>query len=93
MAKKTEERLFQMKLEKVAYSSVVGSSLAIHADGVGMVALLMISIPQPHLDYKTVSEAVARALTTHGTEHGRITLVLPSDFATVATATADKQGR
>lgn len=81
MAKKTEERLFQMKLEKVAYSSVVGSSLAIHADGVGMVALLMISIPQPHLDYKIVSEAVAKALTTHGTQQGHITLVLPSDFA------------
>lgn len=74
------ERLVQMKLSKVPYSSVVGSSLTITADGIGVVAMLMISVPQPHLGYKLISEAVAKALLTHGTERGNITLVLPNDF-------------
>lgn len=74
-------QLFQMKLEKVPYSSVVGQSLTISAPGVGVVAQLSIRVPQPHLDYKTVAEAVAKALMVHGTSHGDITLVLPPDFA------------
>ena len=74
------DRLYQMKLERVPHSSVVGSSLTIIDDKLGIVAILMISVPQPHLDYKTVSEAVAKALVTHGTERGNITLVLPDDF-------------
>lgn len=75
------EKLFQMKLEKVPYSSVVGQSLTIVADGIGVVAMLSIRVPQPNLDYETVAKAVAKALTTHGTKQGNITLVLPEDFA------------
>lgn len=75
------DKLFQMKVEKTPYSSVVGQSLMIVADGVGVVAMLSVSVPQPHLDYETVAKAVAKALTTHGTKQGNITLVLPDDFA------------
>lgn len=80
------DKLYQMKVERVPYSSVVGQSLLIVADGVGVVAQLAIMVPQPHLDYKTVAEAVAKALTTHGAEQGNIDLVLPGDFKEAATA-------
>jgi hypothetical protein len=78
------DKLFQMELKSVPYSSVVGQSLCIVAEGIGVVAQLMISVPQPHLDYKTIAEAVAKALMTHGTERGTITLVLPGDFKETA---------
>lgn len=84
------EKLYMMKLNKVPHSSVVGSSLTITCEGVGVVAMLIISVPQPHLDYKTVAEAVAKALMTHGTEHGNITLALPGDFKEAARAAVNQ---
>jgi hypothetical protein len=74
------EKLFQMKISAVPYSSVVGSGLMVVADGVGVVAQLAIMVPQPHLDYKMVAEAVSKALLSHGTSKGNITLVLPETF-------------
>lgn len=76
---KEVERLFGMKLRTASYSSVVGSALTIEDESGMVVAMLIISVPNPSLDYKTISAAVTKALTTHGTEQGKLTLVLPSN--------------
>ncbi len=74
------DRLYSATISAVPFSSVVGRSLTIQMEGVGVVAQLAIMVPQPHLDYRLVGDAVAKALTTHGCENGRITLVLPDTF-------------
>lgn len=74
------DKLFPATMSSVPFSSVVGKSLTIQIDGVGVVAQLAIMVPQPHLDYRTVAEAVASALMQHGCEQGKVTLVLPETF-------------
>lgn len=74
------DTLFSATISKVPFSSIVGQSLLIQVDGVGVVAQLAIMVPQPHLDYRLVAEAVAKALTTHGCEQGKLSLVLPGTF-------------
>lgn len=75
------EKLYTAMIDRVPHSSVVGSSIKVVMEGVGVVALLMISVPQPHLDYKTVADAVAKAiLNEHVSRRGTMTLVLPDDF-------------
>lgn len=80
------DRLYSATISAVPFSSVVGRSFTIQMAGVGVVAQLAIMVPQPHLDYRLVAEAVAKALTTHGCENGRITLVLPDTFKEDAAA-------
>ena len=84
------EKLYTMKLNKVPHSSIVGSSLTITCEGVGVVAMLIISVPQPHLDYKIVAEAVAKALMTSGILDGTIDLVLPDNFKEAARAAVNQ---
>ena len=75
------EKLYAMKIDQVPHSSVVGSSLKIVDPNMGIVAILAILVPQPHLDYQTVADAVAKAvLNGHVSERG-VTLVLPDDIA------------
>ena len=85
------EKLYSMKIDRVPYSSVVGSSLKIVADGVGVVALLMISVPQPHLDYKTVADAVTKAILNGHVSGNSVTLVLPEDFKEAAAKAVGRQ--
>lgn len=80
------DKLFSATISKVPFSSVVGGSLLIQIDGVGVVAQLAIMVPQPHLDYRLVADAVANALTTHGCEQGKLSLVLPETFKADAEA-------
>ena len=80
------DRLYSATISAVPFSSVVGRSLTIEIEGIGVVAQLAIMVPQPHLDYRLVGNAVAKALTTHGCENGRITLVLPDAFKADAAA-------
>jgi len=46
-----------MKLtaEKVAYSSVVGGSVAVHDAAGAVVAIVMVSVPDPGRDYKATA--------------------------------------
>jgi len=74
------DKLFSATMSSVPFSSVVGKSLTIQIEGVGVVAQLAIMVPQPHLDRRIVAEAVASALMRHGCEQGKITLVLPETF-------------
>lgn len=74
------DKLYRMKLRQVAYSSIVGASLEISMDGVGVVALLPISVPNPTLDYKTVANAVAKAVMNGHVSREAVTLVLPEAF-------------
>lgn len=73
-----DQKLFSAKLHAVPFSSVVGSSLTLQIDGLGCVAMLMISVPQVHFDYQQVSEAVAEAIIRQ--TKGVVTLVLPEEF-------------
>ena len=72
--------IFVMQVERVPFSSVVGQSLTITHPDFGVVAQLSVRVPQPHLDYRTVAEAVATALTNSGVVKSKVTLVLPEDF-------------
>lgn len=74
------KKLHQMTIERVPHSSVVGSSLKIVAKDVGVVAMLVILVPQPHLDYCTVADAVAGAILDGHVSRKGATLVLPDDF-------------
>ncbi len=74
------EKLHQMKIDQVPHSSVVGTSLKIVAKDVGVVAMLAIMVPQPHLDYQTVADAVAKAILNGHVSGSGVTLVLPDDF-------------
>ena len=75
------EKLYSMKIDKVPHSSVVGSSLKIVDQKLGVVAIMAILVPQPSLDYKTVADAVIKAvLAGHVSQRG-VTLVLPDDLS------------
>lgn len=91
-SKSKPPKLYSGEVSAVPYSSVVGRSLTISIPGVGVTAMLIISVPQPHLDYKTVADAVCDALTTYGTSKGEVTLVLPHDFVEAARAHLSKAG-
>lgn len=77
------KKLFPAKFQKVAYSNIVGQSLTVEMDGIGCVAVVHIMVPQTRLDYRTVAESVADALTRH-LDRGAATLVLPEDFMKAA---------
>jgi hypothetical protein len=56
------EESMKLKIEKVPYSSVVGQSVTLISKEKGVAAILMISIPQPSLDYALYAKAIADAL-------------------------------
>jgi len=74
------DRLFAMQLNVVPYSSVVGQSLTITHGKLGTVAQLIISVPQPHLDYKTIALAVVDALKRGHVSDNGVTLILPENI-------------
>ena len=74
------EKLYSMELKPVPHSSIVGRSMMISTPGIGVVAQLMISVPQPHLDYKTVADALVKALMNGHVSGDGVTLVLPDTF-------------
>lgn len=49
------------KAEVVAYSSIVGTSVQV-IDDRGVIALIMISVPQPSIDYKEVALPLAQEI-------------------------------
>lgn len=80
------EKIHLMQIDQVPHSSVVGTSLKIVAKDVGVVAMLAIMVPQPHLDYRTVADAVAKAILNGHVSSKGVTLVLPEDFVPNAKA-------
>lgn len=73
-----------LKLTRNGYSSIVGQGLSIVHPKLGVVAQLTILVPQPGMDYRTVSDAVANALMGGHVSKDGVTLVLPDDFAGAA---------
>ena len=48
----------KLRAKSVAYSSVVGSSVSLLDENGRVVALVMISVPNPKIDYRSTAEPI-----------------------------------
>lgn len=59
---KVAEPAASLKAEIVPYSSVVGSAVSLQNEAGVMVALIMISVPNPSFDYKATALPIAERI-------------------------------
>lgn len=67
---KVSETAHELTAKLVPYSSVVGQSVALHDKAGATVAVVMISVPSPSLDYKTTAQPIAEKISTPGAGNG-----------------------